>query len=695
MKRIFLLLGGFLLIPVFTWAQNLDTLQLKTIFFQPYLAGVRPDFSFISPVGRTVYFQWNDSSYTKKGLYKVDIKGKYVKEAPKETIKNGEVSPDQKYIAYINKNDLWIADANGKNRHTLITSPDKENNIVWSPDSKRIAFTKKGNVWITNIDKPEIKQITNNDTTKPGYSIDAWADNGHELILQQYDSSKLKKYYFPEYVHKYVNPGEVRRGISTVILSVVHLDTTNKIQQLAKGRFYIRNIDVNKSGRYLAIDKIDAPMKHRDIIVYDLKNDTSKVVFRDSTKGWITWDITEMEFAPTGNQLMFTSEQSGWNHIYTVNPDGSGLKQQTHGNYEIPWAAWLNNHEFVYASTKVSPGERHIYTLSLKNNEIKGLTPSTAFRLKFHLSHDRRYLVYQKTYWNQPNDLYALDLKHPRKEIQLTHTVPDRFKKLDWETPVYRRFTSRDGHTKISMTILKPRHFQQGKKYPVIVFVHGAGSLQDVFKGWSENYHREHMFNQYLADHGYAVINVDYRHSTGYGRKFREDVVDWLGRYETEDIIDGLNELSKDGYADLNKVGIYGGSYGGFMSLYAVSTAPEHFEAAAALRAVTNWRNYYYTNPWYTLPRLGTPEKNPENYRRSSPITYADSLKRPVLILHGLRDNNVGFQDAAEYIHKLIESGHHNFKFMMYPTERHGFKKDYDWYDEYSRIYRFMNKQLN
>jgi len=685
--------GGLLLVPVLIQAQNLDTLQLKTIFYQPYLAGVRPDFSYISPDDRTVYFEWNDSSYTKKGLYEASIKGKKVIKAPKNTIKNGIISPDNKHIAFIRNHNVWIANADGKHQHTLITSPAKEANIVWSPDSKRLAFTKNGNVWITNIDQPNLKQVTNISTKQPHYSIVSWADHGKELVLEQYNNSKLREYYFPEYVHKYVRPGGEKRGISPVTLSIAHLDSNN-VQQLMKGKFYFRNIDVSHSGRYLAVDKLDTPMKHRNIIVYDLQKDTSHVVFRDSTKGWIAWDITEMEFAPESNTLMFTSEQSGWNQIYTVNPNGSDLKQQTHGDYEIPWANWINDHKFVYASTKVSPSERHIYTLSLKDHKVKELTKSTAFRLKFHLSHDRRYLIYQKTYWNQPEDLYALDLRHPRKEIQLTHTTPERFKKLDWETPEYRRFTGRDGHTKISMTILKPRHFQKGKKYPVIVFVHGAGSLQDIFKGWSEDYHREHMFNQYLADHGYAVINVDYRHSTGYGRKFREDVVGWLGHYETHDIIDALRELGKEGFANLKKVGIYGGSYGGFLSLYTISTEPNHFEAAAALRAVTNWKNYYYTNPWYTLPRLGTPEKNPENYRRSSPISYAGSLKRPILLLHGLRDNNVGFQDVAQYIHKLLKTGHHNFQFMMYPTERHAFKKDYDWYDEYNRIFHFMNKHL-
>jgi dipeptidyl aminopeptidase/acylaminoacyl peptidase len=189
---------------------------------------------------------------------------------------------------------------------------------------------------------------------------------------------------------------------------------------------------------------------------------------------------------------------------------------------------------------------------------------------------------------------------------------------------------------------------------------------------------------------------VDFRHSTGYGRKFREDVTDWMGKYETEDVVDGLDwvQANGGGYLDLDNVGIYGGSYGGFMALYAISAKPDRFHAAAALRAVTNWRYFYYANPGYTLPRLGDPEVVPEHYDRSSPLTYVDENTNPALILHGLIDDNVGFQDAVHYIEALIQAGNKDFEMMMYPTERHGFTAPESWYDEYRRIFEFFEKHL-
>jgi len=361
----------------------------------------------------------------------------------------------------------------------------------------------------------------------------------------------------------------------------------------------------------------------------------------------------------------------------------------------VSWAEWLNDDTIVYASTEVGPGERHIYRMNIKRNETEKLTTETGYRQNFELSDDKTHLVYQYSYFNEPFELYSLNLNSDSEEKRLTHTIPDRFNKIKWQKEDYVRFTARDGETKLSMSVLEPTSKTANSDNPVVVFVHGAGSLQNVYKGWSNNYYREYMFHQYLTGQGYYVIEVDYRHSTGYGREFREDVTNWMGKYETRDIIDGIDYLAEHyPQADTSRVGIYGGSYGGFMALYATSVAPSYFDAAAALRAVTNWENYYYTNPWYTQPRLGTPEADSAHYARSSPITFVEQLEDPVLILHGLTDNNVGFQDAAQYIEKLIQTGEKEFDMMMYPTERHSFEDPDAWFDEYSRIFDFFNEHL-
>ncbi|NIR73045.1 MAG: DUF2920 family protein [Aliifodinibius sp.] len=680
-----------LFLPALAFGQSsLDTLSLESIFYDPLLAGNRPDFVSFSPDQSQIYYQANDSSMSEEELFRRPVTGGQRALTSDQVERNFRVSPDGHKVLYHEQGDVWIADLDFTNKKQLVDSKAEEYGAMWSPDSERIAFVQDGDIWIININTSKLTQVTNKKEDEPGFSVDGWAGN-NKLILTQYDTSGYEEYYFPEYVGEYVKPGSTRRGIARQIVSVATLQT-KEIDLLLENKGYI-DTDISAGGNYLAVDITGPPMKKRDVKVFDLSSNKPTTVFVDSTKGWLY--NTEIAFTPSGKKLLILSEKDGWNHIYTVNPDGTNLQQHTRGEYEVPWAEWLNNETIIYASTEVGPGERHIYRLDISRNETEKLTTETGYRQNFELSDNKKHLVYQYSYFNEPFELYSLNLQNDSGEKRLTQTIPDRFNKIDWQKEDYIRFTARDGETKLSMSVLEPVNGKEKSSSPVVVFVHGAGSLQNVYKGWSNNYYREYMFHQYLTAHGYYVIEVDYRHSTGYGREFREDVTSWMGKYETRDIIDGIDYLAEHyPQADTSRVGIYGGSYGGFMALYATSVAPGYFDAAAALRAVTNWENYYHTNPWYTQPRLGTPEADSAHYARSSPITYVEELEDPVLILHGLTDNNVGFQDAAQYIEKLIQTGDKEFDMMMYPSERHSFEDPDAWYDEYSRIFDFFNKHL-
>ncbi len=667
-----------------------DALNLKSIFHEPYIPGNRPSFAGFSPDGKTLYYRWQSQDDEKTKTHMTDLKGKDLGVAPDDLQRFYTTSPNGKMLVYQQKGDLVISDAEFKNSRTIVASKAFDYDATWSSDGTQLAYVANGDVWITGIGESYIKQVTGKDDNSPSYNIVDWAGS-NRLVLSQSDNSDAKEYYFPEYVDTYVKTGASKRGLSTTIVSAVDIKS-GKISELFREKGWT-SVRVSPTGNFAVTDFADPAMKKREIISYDLVNDTSYVLFEDSTKGWLYGRT--IEFVPGSDKLMFQSERDGWNHIYTVNSDGTGMKQHTHGAYDIPFAEFIDNKTMVIATSKNDPGDIQLYKLDLNSDKQEALTSDEGHRRSFSLGPNKRYVVYAKTYFNQPADLYLIDIKKPGKEIQLTHSVPESFNDINWQKEDYVRFTSRDGETQLSASILKPAVIDEENGNPVVVFVHGAGSLQNVFKGWSFSYWREYMFNQFLTLNGYYVIEVDYRHSTGYGRKFREDVTNWMGKYETEDIQDGLSYLAEN-YAsvDTSNVGIYGGSYGGFMALYAVGVAPQSFDAAAGLRSVTNWENYYHTNPWYTLPRLGTPESDSLNYARSSPITYADSLTKPVLLLHGLIDNNVGFQDAAQYIERLIQSGNENFEMMMYPSERHSFQDPDSWYDEYRRIFEFFEKHL-
>jgi len=228
----------------------------------------------------------------------------------------------------------------------------------------------------------------------------------------------------------------------------------------------------------------------------------------------------------------------------------------------------------------------------------------------------------------------------------------------------------------------------------MVIFVHGAGYLQNTINGWN-NYYREFMFNELLTQKGYIVLDIDYRGSAGYGREWRTDVYDFLGGKDYEDELDALDFMIKNYSVGAKHVGVYGGSYGGFMAEMLAFRSPERIAAAAALRPVADWKNYYASSPGYTAQRLGFPDKNPAAYKRSSPITYADGLKTHLLILHGMSDTNVHVQDSVQLVEKLIRLGKTPyFDTMFYPSENHGFERPESWTDEYERILSFFEKYL-
>jgi dipeptidyl aminopeptidase/acylaminoacyl peptidase len=228
------------------------------------------------------------------------------------------------------------------------------------------------------------------------------------------------------------------------------------------------------------------------------------------------------------------------------------------------------------------------------------------------------------------------------------------------------------------------------KNGAAVLFVHGAGYLQNAHHYWS-NYYREYMFHHLLREQGYTVLDVDYRASEGYGRDYRTAIYRHMGGRDLEDFVDAKAFLVKNYGIDAKRVGIYGGSYGGFITLMGLLTKPNEFACGAALRSVTDWAHY---NHEYTSNILNYPETDPEAYRKSSPIYFAENLQDPLVMLHGMVDDNVQFQDVVRLSQRFIELGKKDWDLAVYPVESHGFKEAYSWYDEYRRILELMDKNL-
>jgi len=269
--------------------------------------------------------------------------------------------------------------------------------------------------------------------------------------------------------------------------------------------------------------------------------------------------------------------------------------------------------------------------------------------------------------------------------IKLTSSQTDAFKAYPWQEPTIVTIPARDGQS-IYARLYKTKT-PTGK---AVVFVHGAGYLQNAHKWWSQ-YSREYMFHNLLTDMGYTVLDIDYRASAGYGRDWRTGIYRHMGGKDLEDHVDAAKWLVDTQGVDAKRIGIYGGSYGGFITLMAMFTTPDVFKAGAALRPVTDWAAY---NHPYTANILNEPQNDSLSYRRSSPIYFAEGLKNYLLICHGMVDVNVHFQDTVRLMQRLIELKKDNWEVAAYPMEDHGFVEPTSWMDEYKRILKLFEERL-
>lgn len=303
------------------------------------------------------------------------------------------------------------------------------------------------------------------------------------------------------------------------------------------------------------------------------------------------------------------------------------------------------------------------------------------------VSPDEKFLAIRYSESNKPWELYMMRNEAGAEMIQLTQSLKDGFKKYDWRKPEIVRFEARD-QVMVPARIYKPE--DEIKNGAAIIFVHGAGYLQNVHEWWSQ-YYREYMFHNMLTDIGYTVLDIDYRASEGYGRDWRTGIYRFMGGKDLEDQIDGAKYLVEKHGIDAERLGIYGGSYGGFMTLMAMFTSPGTFKSGAALRSVTDWAHY---NHGYTSNILNTPVEDSIAFARSSPIYHAEGLEGNLLMLHGMIDTNVQFQDVVRLSQRLIELEKENWELAVFPMEDHSFKEASSWADEYRRIFELFQETL-
>ncbi|RNL50788.1 S9 family peptidase [Pedobacter jejuensis] len=448
----------------------------------------------------------------------------------------------------------------------------------------------------------------------------------------------------------------------------------------------------NENGSTGIVVATSTDNKDRWILKLDAATGKFNLLDRQHDEAWIGGPGVSGFFqGSTGwidnNRFYYQSEATGYSHLYVVNVSTGDKKQLTSGKWEVQSVLLSKDKSTFYIkANKEHPGITNFFKIGVNGGALVQITSMKGLN-DITLSPDEKFLAINYSYLNKPGELYLQPNKVSAKAVKITESTSAEFKSYKWREPDMVSFKNRYG-ADVYARVYKSDN--PHPNHPAVVFVHGAGYLQNVHFGWS-TYFREFMFNNLLADNGYTVIDIDYTGSSGYGRDHRTGIYRHMGGKDLTDQVDGVKLLVEKYGVNPKHVGLYGGSYGGFITLMAMFNESDVFASGAALRSVTDWAHY---NHGYTSNILNEPFNDPIAYKQSSPIYFADKLKGNLLMAHGMVDVNVHFQDIVRISQRFIELGKNNWELAVYPVEDHGFIEPSSWTDEYKRIFKLYENTL-
>jgi len=485
---------------------------------------------------------------------------------------------------------------------------------------------------------------------------------------------------------------EMNAGVSTGSGSD-RTDVQAKANEPKPREVQLSQLQWSDDGKNVVLMGRAADNKDRWVMLLDPSTGKTKVLATIHDDAWVDGPgAFTLGWLPDNEHVYFESERDGWAHLYSVAINGEEPKQLTSGPFEVSDVRLSQDKtRFYFTSSEGSVFERHLFSMPIDGGARTQITGLPGLN-QTDISPDETMIADVRSYSNKPPELYLL----PDKPLDekgsaaikpvTTSPIPEFFTN-DWIDPRLVSFKARDGATVWGRLYISSNHKPGG---PAVLFVHGAGYLQNVHRWWSQ-YYREYMFNHLLMERGFVVLDIDYRGSAGYGRDWRTGIYRHMGGKDLTDHVDAVNYLVNEFGVDPKRVGLYGGSYGGFITLMALFTQPDVFAAGAALRPVTDWAHY---NNSYTGNILNLPQNDAESYKQSSPIYFANGLKGALLICHGMVDTNVNFQDTVRLVEKLIELRKTNWEVAPYPVEDHGFEREESWADEYKRILKLFVDNL-
>jgi len=595
-------------------------------------------------------YQWSPKGdallFVSQGhLFWFDLKAETGKRltAGKETTEDPKISPDGRWVSFVRQYNLWVVEvATGKTvqltkdgREELMNAKldwvypeelDIRTAYWWSPDSKQLAFLQMDERPVTRY--PVVNFLTYTGETE---------------------------------MMRYPKAGDANPVVRVGVISVrggrprwMDIGTEKDI--------YIPRVEWLRDSKQIAIQRLNRGQTKLDLLVAEASTGKSRVILAEEDKYWINLS-DDLYFFQDDKRFLWSSERSGFRHLYLYDISGKLLKQLTKGEWEATSVAGVDekNGYVYFPATEKNPLERHFYRVSLDGTGMTRLTKEDGSH-SISLSPDATHYIdtYSNVMTPARQDLHSTD--GTRVLVINENKVPEL---ADYGlAPVeYLKVRGADGTERYAM-MLKPPDFDPSKKYPVIVYTYGGPHAQVVRNGWGAM----SMWHQMMAQKGYIIFSLDNRGSAGRGHLFEAQVHRKLGENELADQLAGVAYLKSLPYVDGARIGIHGWSYGGYMTCYAMLNGGEAFKVGFAGAPVTDWRQY---DTIYTERYMGLPKDNPEGYKQSSPVTHAAKLKGKLMIAHGTGDDNVHYANTVQLVEEFIKAGKYPEVFV-YPGRGHG-----------------------
>ncbi|MCS7082792.1 MAG: S9 family peptidase [Bacteroidetes bacterium] len=557
----------------------------------------------------------------------------------------------------------------------------------FSPDGRRIGFVREHNLFVVDVQTRQETQLTfdGSETVINGTfdwvyeeELDLrdgwrWSPDGEHIAFWRLDQSHVKVYHLLDNLGDYSQIKAIRypkagEENARVQIGVIEL-RTRAIRWMDLGSdpdIYIARMDWTPLPNTLYVQRLNRQQNRLELLFYDANTGQGRLILEERSPTWI--DVhDELLFLPSRRAFLWASERTGWRHLYLYDLEGRLLRPLTQGEYEVFLAGVDERRGWVYyTSTEVSPLERHPFRTSLDGRlrpERLSTEPGT---YGLSLSPTGEYYRITHSGFTRPPQSWLVRFDGRQRRLLYDNAaLREDLTRYRMSQPVFFRFRTRDG-VELNGWMIRPADFDSTRRYPVVMYVYGGPNSQTVRNAWGgANY----LWHQMLAnEEGFIVVSVDGRGTGARGRAFRDLIYRNLGHWEVHDQLEANRYLRSLPYVDSTRIGIWGWSYGGYVTALALTTTGRAFRCGIAGAPVLHWRFY---DTIYTERYMDTPQRNPEGYARSAPLTHAERLEVPILIIHGDQDDNVHPQHSLQFIHRLQQLNK-TFEFMYYPGQRHG-----------------------